>query len=116
MVGVAGPLSNVLLAIIFGLFIRFADYFSFLPPAFFQIASFIVFLNLVLAVFNLVPIPPLDGSKVLFAFLPGRVYEVERFMERYGFILLLAFIFLLSGIIIPVAGFFFRLITGLGPA
>ena len=114
LVGAAGPLSNIFLAVVFGFFIRFGSAYAFLPPAFFQIASFIVFLNLVLAIFNLVPIPPLDGSKVLFALLPGRVYEVERFMERYGIILLLAFIFLLSGIIIPIADFFFRAITGLG--
>lgn len=113
MVGAAGPLSNMLLAIVFGLFLRFAGAFSFFPPAFFQIASFIVFLNLVLAVFNLVPIPPLDGSKVLFALLPGRAYEIQRFMERYGFILLLIFIFFLSGIILPIAGLLFNLITGL---
>jgi len=114
LVGAAGPLSNILLAVIFGFFIRFGGAYAFLPPAFFQIASFIVFLNLVLAIFNLVPIPPLDGSKVLFAFLPDRAYEIQRFMERYGIILLLIFIFLLSGIIIPIADFLFRVITGLG--
>jgi len=114
LVGAAGPLSNIFLAVVFGFFIRFGGSYSFFPPAFFQIASFIVFLNLVLAIFNLVPIPPLDGSKVLFALLPGKAYEIQRFMERYGIILLLAFIFLLSGIIIPIADFFFRAITGLG--
>ncbi|MDP3934847.1 MAG: site-2 protease family protein [Candidatus Giovannonibacteria bacterium] len=114
LVGAAGPLSNILLAVIFGFFIRFGGVYAFLPPAFFQIASFIVFLNLILAIFNLVPIPPLDGSKVLFAFLPGRTYEIQRFMERYGIILLLIFIFLLSGIIIPIADFLFSAITGLG--
>ena len=114
LVGVAGPLSNIFLAVIFGFFIRFSGAYAFFPPAFFQIASFVVFLNLVLAIFNLAPIPPLDGSKVLFAFLPGRAYEIQRFMERYGIILFLAFIFLLSGIIIPIADFLFRIITGFG--
>jgi len=114
LVGAAGPMSNILLAITFGFFIRFGGAYTIFPSAFFQIASFIIFLNLVLAIFNLVPIPPLDGSKVLFAFLPGRAYEVEHFMERYGIILLLIFIFLLSGIIIPIADFLFRIIIGLG--
>ena len=114
LVGAAGPLSNVILAIVFGLLIRLAEVFYFFPPAFFQIAAFIVFLNLILAIFNLVPIPPLDGSKVLFALLPHRADEIMVFMERYGFMLLLVFIFLLSGIILPIATFFFRLIACTG--
>lgn len=122
LVGAAGPLSNVLIALVFGLLIRFAGALA-LPPQFLQIAIFIVFLNLILAIFNLVPIPPLDGSKVLFAFLsalggpasgwPDRARDLELFFERYGIILLLLFIFFLSGIILPIASLLFRLITGL---
>ena len=114
LVGAAGPLSNVVIAVAFGLIIRFAASMPFLPAQFLQIAAFIVFLNLILAVFNLIPIPPLDGSKVLFAMLPRSAYDLEIFFEKYGIIILLVFIFFLSGIIIPVASFFFRLITGLG--
>lgn len=111
LVGAAGPLSNILIAVVFGLLIRFSGALA-LPAQFLQIAVFIVFLNLVLAVFNLIPIPPLDGSKVLFAFLPARAHELEAFFERYGIILLLFFIFFLSGVILPIASFLFRLITG----
>ena len=112
LVGAAGPLANILIALVFGALIRFADALA-LPPQFLQIAIFIVFLNLILAIFNLVPIPPLDGSKVLFTFLPDRARDLEVFFERYGLILLLLFIFFFSGVILPVAYFFFRLITGL---
>jgi Zn-dependent protease len=48
--------------------------------------------TVVLAVFNLVPIPPLDGSKILFAILPDRFYKLKFFLERNGFIILLFFI------------------------
>lgn len=112
LVGAAGPLSNVLIALVFGLLIRFGGVLD-LPPQFLQIALFITFLNLVLAIFNLVPIPPLDGSKVLFALLPDRAQNLKVFFEQYGIFLLLFFIFFLSGIILPVAYFLFRFITGL---
>lgn len=112
LVGAAGPLSNIFIASFFGLLIRFSSQLTFLPAQFFQIAVYIVFLNLILAVFNLVPIPPLDGSKVLFAALPKSAYALETFFEKYGFIVLLIFIFFLSGIILPIASFIFYLITG----
>jgi len=112
LVGAAGPLSNILIAVVFGFSIRFAGVLS-LSPQFIQIAGSIAFLNLILAVFNLVPIPPLDGSKVLFATLPRSAERLQEFFEKYGMILLLVFIFFFSGVILPVAGFLFRLITGL---
>ncbi|MBI2023233.1 site-2 protease family protein [Candidatus Giovannonibacteria bacterium] len=111
-VGAAGPVSNILVALFFGMLIRFSAAIPFLPAAFFQVAIFIAFLNLVLAVFNLVPIPPLDGSKVLFALLPPGAYEFKMFLERYGFFLLLIFIFFLSNITLPIVSVLFRLITG----
>jgi Zn-dependent protease len=75
----------------------------------------IVFINIVLAVFNLIPIPPLDGSKVLYALFPARFRELRDFFERYGFILVLLFIFFLWRFIFPVALGLFRLITGFLP-
>ena len=113
LVGIAGPLSNIIIAVVFGLAVRFSFVFSF-PTAFLQIAFYIAFLNIVLAVFNLVPLPPLDGSKVLFAFLPPHLSHIRALMEQYGIILLLFFIFFFSGIILPIATFLFRLITGTG--
>ena len=117
LVGAAGPASNFLIALFFGLFLRIIlglelgnQLFIFNLVQIFQI---IVFLNLVLAVFNLVPIPPLDGSKLLFAFLPYQWRWIEQFLEQYGFIILLLFIFSFSGIILPVVSFLFRFVTGL---
>ena len=65
-----------------------------------------------LAVFNLVPIPPLDGSRVLFTLLPYRMDHVRQFLEQYGFILLLVFIFFFSSVIFPVVTFLFKIFTG----
>ncbi|MDO8523395.1 MAG: site-2 protease family protein [bacterium] len=112
LVGIAGPAANIFLAIFFGLMVRFGAGFGF-PAAFIQIAIFIVFMNLGLAIFNLIPIPPLDGSKLLFAFLPDSARSMEIFFERWGFMLILIFIFFLSGILIYPIYFFFRLITGM---
>ena len=111
LVGIAGPLSNLIVAVAFGFLIRFSYVLS-LPQAFLKIAFFIAFLNLILAVFNLVPIPPLDGSKILFALLPARSVEFQATLERYGIFVLLIFIFFFSGIILPIVTFLLRLLTG----
>ncbi|MBU3925846.1 site-2 protease family protein [Patescibacteria group bacterium] len=113
LVAVSGPLSNFLIAIFFGLLIRFSSSLSFLPFSFFDISSLIVVINLVLGVFNLVPIPPLDGSKVLFSFLPYNWHKVEIFMERYGIFALLVFIFFFLEFLFPIVEFLFRIITGM---
>src|SRR3989344_6452271 len=76
----AGPISNILLALLFGLLLRVGiasgaapviGEASWASPAFIEIVSLIVFINILLAIFNLVPIPPLDGSKLIFAFFPN---------------------------------------------
>lgn len=119
-VAIAGPAANVALAVFFGLLIRF------LPDLkdgvsglfllnFMTIAGGITFLNLVLALFNLVPIPPLDGSKLLFALLPVRWRGIEGLLEQYGFILLLLFIFLFGQLITPLALILYYFITASPP-
>lgn len=114
-VAFAGPFINICIAVIFGLLIRLAVFGVFVLPAdFLQIAGTIVFINLILACFNLVPIPPLDGSKILFAFLPYRLAHIREALETHGFTLLIFFVFFLWRSLIPVVRFFFSLITGLG--
>ncbi len=108
----AGPMSNILLAICFGLLIRLAPAWS-LPDSFVSLAAVIVITNIVLAVFNLVPIPPLDGSKILFAFLPARFDHLRNSLERYGFLILLFFVLFLWEIVTPLIGFLFSFLTGL---
>jgi Zn-dependent protease len=112
-VAIAGPLSNISLAVIFGLLIRFTSGQAFMTPAFSSLASFVVMINITLAIFNLVPIPPLDGSKILFAILPYKWQSFKSSLEKYGMILVFIFIFFLWSILSPVASFFFTLLTGL---
>ncbi len=109
LVAVAGPLSNILLAIVFSLVIRFAP----VSQAFFDLAVFVIILNITLAIFNLIPIPPLDGSKILFSLLPYRFQGLRISLERYGLFLVLIFIFFLWQIIAPLIGYIFGLLTGL---
>lgn len=119
LVAIAGPVSNFALAAIFGLSLRFMPVFGIpfsIPFDIFQdfinIIAFAVFINLLLAVFNLVPIPPLDGSQLLFSVLPPKFESLKISLEQYGFIILILFLFFGFQIIIPPILFLFRLITG----
>lgn len=106
----AGPATNIIIALIFGLILRFdSAHFSTTTVA---IMTTIVFINLVLAVFNLVPLPPLDGSKILFSVAPNKLADLRRFMERYGLLIVLIFVFFLWPYIVPVVSWLFFLITG----
>lgn len=92
----AGPVSNLLLAILLLLCGRvlydFAPYTAFWD-ALFSFLLTTAMLSVGLGVFNLIPIPPLDGSKVLFALLPERAYLTLMRFERYGVLLLYALVF-----------------------
>lgn len=110
-VALAGPLSNFLIAIFFGLLIRFGIAVQF-GTSFVYISSMIVMLNLVLGTFNLVPIPPLDGSKILFSLLPYNMNHVREFLERNGIYLMIFFIFFLWKFIFPIVSLEFTLLTG----
>lgn len=109
MVGFAGPGVNLFLALLFGLTLRFAT----LPPGADSVFVTITLINLLLAIFNLVPIPPLDGSKLLFALMPNISPKIRQILEKNGFMLLLLFIFFGFQLIIPIIYGLFSLITGI---
>ncbi len=111
-VAAAGVLSNFVIAIVFGLIIRFTLPLNW-PVAFYVITSAIVTVNLALGIFNLIPIPPLDGSKILFSFLPDSAFSFMIAYEQYSLILLLIFIVFFSERLYPILTFLFHLITGL---
>jgi Zn-dependent protease len=113
-VALAGPFSNLALALLFGLIVRFGG--GVLSVEALGFLSFIVFLNCVLAVFNLIPVPPLDGSKILSAVLP---YRYSMFFERIGFggvIILMFLLFYASDVIWVPAITLFRIFAGVGGA
>lgn len=110
----AGIIANLIIAIIFGLLIRLSPVLGLTAPGIIEAFSGIVIVNIVLALFNLVPIPPLDGSKILFALLPIKYRNIQIFLERYSLVVLLFFIFFLWQLIVfPVLSFTFLLLTGI---
>lgn len=113
-VAAAGPSANLLVALTFGLSLRFLPLQFLEASGLLQILGIIVLLNLLLAVFNLMPIPPLDGSKILFDFLPYSLQHVRVFLERYGMFLLLLFIMFAFRWVWPLVFGLFRLIVGPG--
>jgi Zn-dependent protease len=113
LVAIAGPLSNIAIALIFGVIIRLTTTQGIETTTFLNLTSFVVLINITLAIFNLIPIPPLDGSKILFSILPYRWQWVRESIEQYGMILILIFVFFGWQILTPLIGFFFTLLTGI---
>jgi Zn-dependent protease len=112
------------MAALAGVFIRFG-FVDFPPTSSGEILpslSFLVFefiwINLILAFFNLIPIPPLDGSKILFAILPVELAYRLRPLEQYGFLLLMGVVFLAPGVLNVLVGApaqaTLRLLLGIG--
>ncbi|MFA5228731.1 MAG: site-2 protease family protein [Candidatus Paceibacterota bacterium] len=89
-VSIAGSLANFSLALIFGILVMFVN----LPENFLVVSVLVIFYNIVLGVFNLIPIPPLDGSHILFSLLGEKGFGIRRFLEQYGFFLLILLIFI----------------------
>lgn len=111
-IALAGPLSNILLATVFGLVLRFFG--AGLPLAVVTIFAIIVLLNIILALFNLIPIPPLDGHHILFSLLPdsGTGSMIKYFLSKYSFILMLVVIFFVWRLLFPIVLWLFALLTG----
>jgi Zn-dependent protease len=134
LVAMSGPLSNILIAIFFAIAARFIaiplaakldiiSNFNNLGTVsaviagsagsiFYEIFVVIIFWNVLLAFFNLIPIPPLDGSKLLFAFLPLKM-ETMAILEQFGFIILLFAIFAFSGPLGLFLNFMLNLFLGI---
>lgn len=94
----AGPASNLILATALSLILRGFGNFGGLPLLFFELLIPVVYLNVLLAVFNLLPIHPLDGGKILVGLLPpDSAQDLDRFLHQYGLILLLILILPLFG-------------------
>lgn len=108
-VALAGPAANLLVALVFGLMLRFLPFISL---TFSGLIALIVYINLVLMLFNSLPIPPLDGSKILAPFLAPAWRVKYLSLERFGFILVILFAWLGFSYLLPVLDFLFRVIVG----
>lgn len=107
LVSLAGPLSNFALALLFVLPIKLGLVNNISYPILLQA----ILINIVLGTFNLIPIPPLDGSKILASFLPDEAMEWILSMERYGFLLVIVFLYagLFDRILFPAIHIFSNL-------
>ncbi len=118
-VAAAGPAVNLGLALLFGLLIRYNEVIG-LNSSFVELSVYIVYINILLAFFNLIPIPPLDGSKILEPFLPVSLQvgyrNFVRTFERLGligtFLFIFIFIQVLWGPFSRLVSAVFELITG----
>jgi Zn-dependent protease len=114
-VAIAGPLSNLFIALIFGLIIRFGQ--ATLPGPFIDISALVVWVNISLAIFNLIPIPPLDGSKIVGSLLPFRLQQAWRNFERYSFVIIVVLILIpqFSNALAFIVSYLFFFLTHLSP-
>ena len=126
-ISAAGPLANILMALISGILLRVIFAVAG-PPAEHSIMDFFIFMvvmslqiNLALAIFNILPIAPLDGSKILSGLLPAGYEKAIFFLERYGPLLLIGLIIfgratgvsILGGMIWPFVDFFSKIFAGI---
>ncbi len=109
MVAIAGPISNLFMAIIWAVFVK--SIILFIPNTLMPIARLFLIhmgyagitINILLLVLNLIPIPPLDGSRVVASLLPQRIADIYGKIEQYGFIILIILMYtnILSRVIVP---------------
>ncbi len=107
LVGLAGPLANFLAAVFLSLFLKLS-----LSPAIYTVINSAILLNLVLGVFNLIPIPPLDGSRVIVGLLPDKFAYIYSRLEIYGFVIIFLLLYLgvFDRLILPAVNYFANLL------
>ncbi len=127
LVSVAGPSANMFLALISGILLRLVQggFLHFLPTGLLQPLFTMIYLslqiNIALAFFNLIPIPPLDGSKILYGILPDRYNYIIDWLEQYGSYILMGLILfgfisnisIIGAYLRPFINFFSRLFGGI---
>lgn len=111
LIALAGPISNTLAVVVIGTALSIIYRFTDLPPSNLMITFFVLLIqvNILLAIFNLIPIPPLDGAKVLYSFIGRKRPDIVMFLERYGMWLLIGFVFLGGSVINRIFSFFYSL-------
>ncbi len=113
LVSLAGPTANLVFCIISIILFRLLESYTSLGSAnlLVNFVFMLILVNMVLMVFNLIPIPPLDGSKILFAILPDKYDGLKFFLERNGLMILLFLIIMGGGLLELVYSFFFNIIN-----
>lgn len=112
-VSIAGPASNIALAVFFGLILRFIPEAIITQNPGITIAlGYIVIINIWLAIFNLIPVPPLDGSWILFSLLPNNLGYIKDFLRQYGIVILVLLILFGGSLWFNLINIIFELITG----
>jgi Zn-dependent protease len=113
LVALAGPVSNFIMALLWLLVIVFA--LNLQSQLLIDMAHFGIAINLVLGVFNLLPLPPLDGSRVVSALLPNHLAYRYNKLEAYGLYILLGLLFLgiFERVILPIVNFILNYLLGL---
>jgi Zn-dependent protease len=123
LVSIGGPISNLLMVIVSGIIFKLLAPAGLNPINLNEVIggsnnlmliflAFLIFYNIILMVFNLIPVPPLDGSKVLFAALPDKYYEFKAFMSSRGPIILFALLLIDSFTNLGIFNFLFGHILG----
>lgn len=109
-VALAGPAVNLMLAVLAGVIIRFVG--DGVSPLMLTLLGYVVWINIVLTFFNLIPFPPLDGHWLLMTFLPARFYQLKEALYRYQWMLLVVTIFFIFPALAPLMRGLFSLLTG----
>ena len=93
LVGIAGPITNFLLAILFGAIVAHGTY----TGTALEVLLYAFYINIVLGVFNLLPVPPLDGSRIVAGFMDRTTYAAWASLDQYGMVILLILFFVFQG-------------------